>query len=87
MPLEQALGQQRMAERAAGADRSGDQRSFRDLLARRTGFRRLCRMHVEAIGALRGERARLNLRDAQSSCLVQEDDSDQARHVIMPLRL
>jgi DNA polymerase III subunit beta len=36
---------------------------------------------------LRGEKARLNLRDAQSSCLVQEDDSDQARHVIMPLRL
>ncbi|WP_114240982.1 DNA polymerase III subunit beta [Dyella sp. C9] len=42
---------------------------------------------LDALGALRGERARLNLRDAQSSCLVQEDDSDQARHVIMPLRL
>ncbi|WP_199097774.1 DNA polymerase III subunit beta [Dyella sp. ASV21] len=42
---------------------------------------------LDALGALRGERARLNLRDAQSSCLVQEDDNDQARHVIMPLRL
>lgn len=42
---------------------------------------------LDALAALRGERARLNLRDAQSSCLVQEDDSDQARHVIMPLRL
>ncbi|PWK92538.1 DNA polymerase III subunit beta [Fulvimonas soli] len=42
---------------------------------------------LDALGALRGEKARLNLRDAQSSCLVQEDDNDQSRHVIMPLRL
>jgi DNA polymerase-3 subunit beta len=42
---------------------------------------------LDALGALRGEKVRLNLRDAQSSCLVQEDDTDQARHVIMPLRL
>jgi len=42
---------------------------------------------LDALSALRGERARLNLRDAQSSCLVQEDDSEEARHVIMPLRL
>ena len=42
---------------------------------------------LDALAALRGERARLNLRDAQSSCLVQEDDNEQSRHVIMPLRL
>lgn len=42
---------------------------------------------LDALGALHGERARLSLRDAQSSCLVQEADSEQARHVIMPLRL
>jgi DNA polymerase-3 subunit beta len=42
---------------------------------------------LDALSALRGEKVRLNLRDAQSSCLVQEDDTDQARHVIMPLRL
>lgn len=42
---------------------------------------------LDALGALGGERARLNLRDAQSSCLVQEADSDESRHVIMPLRL
>ena len=42
---------------------------------------------LDALAALRGEKARLSLRDAQSSCLVQEDDSEQSRHVIMPLRL
>jgi DNA polymerase-3 subunit beta len=42
---------------------------------------------LDALGALRGEKARLSLRDAQSSCLVQEQDNEQARHVIMPLRL
>ncbi|MGA0587847.1 DNA polymerase III subunit beta [Dyella sp. KRB-257] len=42
---------------------------------------------LDALAALRGDRARLNLRDAQSSCLVQEDDNEQSRHVIMPLRL
>jgi len=42
---------------------------------------------LDALAALRGEKARLSLRDAQSSCLVQEHDSDSARHVIMPLRL
>jgi DNA polymerase-3 subunit beta len=42
---------------------------------------------LDALAALRSEKARLSLRDAQSSCLVQEDDSDQSRHVIMPLRL
>lgn len=42
---------------------------------------------LDALAALRGDKARLNLRDAQSSCLVQEADNDQSRHVIMPLRL
>ena len=42
---------------------------------------------LEALAALRGEKARLSLRDAQSSCLVQEEDNEQSRHVIMPLRL
>jgi DNA polymerase-3 subunit beta len=42
---------------------------------------------LDALAALRGEKARLSLRDAQSSCLVQEDDNEEARHVIMPLRL
>ena len=42
---------------------------------------------LDALGALHGDKARLSLRDAQSSCLVQEADSEQARHVIMPLRL
>jgi DNA polymerase-3 subunit beta len=42
---------------------------------------------LDALAALRGDQARLSLRDAQSSCLVQEHDSEHARHVIMPLRL
>ena len=42
---------------------------------------------LDALAALRGDKARLSLRDAQSSCLVQEHDNEQARHVIMPLRL
>ena len=42
---------------------------------------------LDALAALRGDRARLSLRDAQSSCLVQEHDNEHARHVIMPLRL
>jgi len=42
---------------------------------------------LDALAALRGDKARLSLRDAQSSCLVQEHDNEHARHVIMPLRL
>ena len=42
---------------------------------------------LDALGALQGEKARLSLRDAQSSCLVQEVDDERAQHVIMPLRL
>ncbi len=29
----------------------------------------------------------LCLRDGQSSCLIEKPDSDETRHVIMPLRL
>ncbi len=42
---------------------------------------------LDALAALRGDKARLSLRDAQSSCLVQESDNEHSRHVIMPLRL
>lgn len=42
---------------------------------------------LDALGALRGERVKLSLRDAQSSCLIQENDNEEARHVVMPLRL
>ncbi len=42
---------------------------------------------LDALAALQSDRVRLNLRDAQSSCLLQEAEKDQARHVIMPLRL
>jgi DNA polymerase-3 subunit beta len=42
---------------------------------------------LDALAALRSDKVRINLRDAQSSCLLQEEDNDQARHVIMPLRL
>ena len=55
MSLEQALRQQRVAERAAGANRSRNQSGFRDFFARHIGLRRLRRVHIEAIGALRGE--------------------------------
>ncbi len=42
---------------------------------------------LDALGVLRGEHVQLNLRDAQSSCLLQDRDDDSARHVVMPLRL
>ncbi|MEP7186561.1 MAG: DNA polymerase III subunit beta [Rhodanobacter sp.] len=42
---------------------------------------------LDALAALHGDKARLSLRDAQSSCLIQENDNEHARHVIMPLRL
>ena len=42
---------------------------------------------LDALAALHGDKARLSLRDAQSSCLIQEHDNEHARHVIMPLRL
>src|SRR5690606_28983694 len=41
----------------------------------------------EALAALRGEQVALMLRDANSSALVRELDSEACRHVVMPLRL
>ena len=42
---------------------------------------------LDALGALRGEKVVICLRDGQSSCLLRSAESDQSRHVIMPLRL
>ncbi len=42
---------------------------------------------LDALGALRHPEVKLHLRDAQSSCLIQDSDNAQARHVVMPLRL
>jgi DNA polymerase-3 subunit beta len=42
---------------------------------------------MDALAALSGDEILLNLRDAQSSCLLRKVDSDDTRHVIMPLRL
>jgi DNA polymerase-3 subunit beta len=42
---------------------------------------------LDALNALQGDDVLLCLRDANSSCLLRSPDSEQARHVIMPLRL
>ena len=42
---------------------------------------------LDALGALGGEEVMLCLRDGQSSCLVRKPESEDTRHVIMPLRL
>jgi len=42
---------------------------------------------LDALGSLGEERVRLQLRDAQSSCLLQGAEREQVRHVVMPLRL
>ena len=42
---------------------------------------------LDALGAISGDEVMLCLRDGQSSCLVRRPDSDDVRHVIMPLRL
>ena len=42
---------------------------------------------LDALGALTGDDVMLCLRDGQSSCLIKKPDSDETRHVIMPLRL
>lgn len=42
---------------------------------------------LDALGAIGSDEVLLNLRDGQSSCLVRKPDSDEMRHVIMPLRL
>lgn len=42
---------------------------------------------LDALGAIGSEDVLLCLRDGQSSCLMRKPDSDETRHVIMPLRL
>ena len=42
---------------------------------------------LDALGALDDERIQLQVRDAQSSCLVRGAADEQTQHVIMPLRL
>ncbi len=42
---------------------------------------------MDALAALSGDEITLSLRDAQSSCLLRKVDSDDTRHVVMPLRL
>lgn len=42
---------------------------------------------LDALGAISSEEVLLCLRDGQSSCLVRKPDSEDTRHVIMPLRL
>lgn len=42
---------------------------------------------LDALSALTTERAQIKLRDANSSCLITEPDSDQSCHVVMPLKL
>ena len=42
---------------------------------------------LDALGALAGDDVMLCLRDGQSSCLIRKPESDDTRHVIMPLRL
>jgi DNA polymerase-3 subunit beta len=42
---------------------------------------------LDALGALTGDEVLLCLRDGQSSCLVRKPETDETRHVIMPLRL
>ena len=42
---------------------------------------------LDALNALSSSQARLSLRDANSSCLIQEPDASKCRYVIMPMRL
>jgi len=42
---------------------------------------------LDALNALGGDEVLMCLRDGNSSCLLRAPDSEQARHVIMPLRL
>ncbi|MEO5626461.1 MAG: DNA polymerase III subunit beta, partial [Dokdonella sp.] len=42
---------------------------------------------LDALGAISTDEVLLCLRDGQSSCLMRKPDSEDTRHVIMPLRL
>jgi DNA polymerase-3 subunit beta len=42
---------------------------------------------LDALATLGGDEVLLCLRDGQSSCLIRRPESDETRHVVMPLRL
>ncbi len=42
---------------------------------------------LDALGAIEGEKVRIALKDANSSCLITEEDGDSIRQVVMPLKL
>ena len=42
---------------------------------------------LDALGALTGELAKLSFTDVSSSCLIQEAEGGNSKHVIMPMRL
>lgn len=42
---------------------------------------------LDALNALDGERVQMCFKDANSSCLVRQPDTEAGRHVVMPLRL
>ena len=42
---------------------------------------------LDALGAIQSDEVLLCLRDGQSSCLLRKPDSEDTRHVVMPLRL
>jgi DNA polymerase-3 subunit beta len=42
---------------------------------------------LEALSAIDGEKVRIALKDANSSCLVTDIDGDAVRQVVMPLKL
>lgn len=42
---------------------------------------------LDAIGALRGELAKISFTDPNASCLIEEAEGENGKHVIMPMRL
>ncbi|HRE53261.1 MAG TPA: DNA polymerase III subunit beta [Candidatus Competibacter sp.] len=42
---------------------------------------------LDALGALNGELAKLSFNDSGSSCLIEENEGGNSKHVIMPMRL
>jgi len=42
---------------------------------------------LDALGSMEGEKVAISLKDASSSCLVTDPDSDAVRQVVMPLKL
>ena len=42
---------------------------------------------LDALGALGGELAKLSFTDSGGSCLIEESEGGNSKHVIMPMRL